>query len=79
MQKSLAELITLPTRALIAFVEDLDEPLLVTQDQEPQFVVQSLTCFERMVRRLRLLEAKQGMTVQPRGRNNIIHFPKVSI
>jgi len=60
MQKSLSELKSLPPSELSRLIEQLDESLLVTNEGEPQFVAQSLGAFETMVRRLRLLERKDG-------------------
>ena len=60
MQKSLSELTSLPPDELSRLIDQLNEPLLVTNDGEPQFVAQSLTAFETMVRRLRLLERKNA-------------------
>jgi PHD/YefM family antitoxin component YafN of YafNO toxin-antitoxin module len=54
MQKALSELVSLPETELHRLVER--EPLLVTQNGEPQFVAQSLDSFEAMVRRLREFE-----------------------
>ena len=58
MQKSLSELTALPPGELSTLLDHLNEPLLVTHNGEPKFVAQSLTVFEAMVRRLRLLEQK---------------------
>lgn len=55
MQKPLSELSSLPEAELVRLFER--EPLLVTQNGEPQFVAQSLDSFESMVRRLRQLES----------------------
>ena len=55
MQKALSELALLPEAELNRLFER--EPLLVTQNGEPQSVAQSLDAFETMVRRLRELEA----------------------
>lgn len=54
MQKALSDLASLPEAELSRLFER--EPLLVTQNGEPQFVAQSLDAFETMVRRLRELE-----------------------
>ena len=54
MQKALSELASLPETELNRLFER--EPLLVTQNGEPQFVAQSLDAFDAMVRRLRELE-----------------------
>jgi PHD/YefM family antitoxin component YafN of YafNO toxin-antitoxin module len=62
MQKSLSELTSLPPSELSEFMDQLNEPLLVTNDGEPQFVAQSLAGFEAMVRRLRALESGRGRT-----------------
>lgn len=55
MQKSLSEFVSLPEAELARIIEH--GPLLVTQDEEPRFVAQSIDAFERMVRRLRELES----------------------
>lgn len=55
MQKSLSEFVTLPETELSRIMEQ--GPVLVTQDEEPRFVAQSIDAFERMVRRLRELES----------------------
>jgi prevent-host-death family protein len=65
MQKALSELVSLPEAELNRLVER--EPVLVTQNGEPQFVAQSLHAFETMVRRLRQLEANPKAD-QPRGK-----------
>jgi hypothetical protein len=54
MQKALSELVSLPNAELTRLFAR--EPLLITQNGEPQFVAQSLDGFEAMVRRLRELE-----------------------
>ena len=59
MQRTISELTSLSGDELSTLIDRLGEPLLVTQDGEPQFVAQSLTAFESMVRRLRLLEAER--------------------
>lgn len=56
MQKSLTELMSLPQDEVARLIQHLDEPLLITSNGEPQFVAQSLSVFESMVRRLRALE-----------------------
>ena len=55
MLKSLSEFQSLSEIDLVRIVEH--GPLLVTQDEEPRFVAQSIDAFETMVRRLRELEA----------------------
>jgi len=55
MLKSLSEFQSLSETDLARIVED--GPLLVTQDEEPRFVAQSIDAFEAMVRRLRELES----------------------
>jgi hypothetical protein len=55
MQKSLSEFVSLPEAELARIIER--GPLLVTQDEEPRFVAQSIDAFEQMVRRLRELES----------------------
>ena len=58
MQKSLAELMSLPPSQVSEMISCLREPLLVTDNEEPQFIAQSLLSFEAMVRKLRALEAE---------------------
>lgn len=65
MQKALSELSALPESELVQLFER--EPVLVTQNGEPQFVAQSLDAFEAMVRRLRELESAPRPTSQSRG------------
>ena len=60
MQKSLSDLTSLSHDELLRFFAQMNEPLLVTQNGEPQFVAQSLPDFEAMVRRLRILEAERS-------------------
>lgn len=57
MKRSISELASLPPAELSAFFSEIDEPLLVTAGGEPSFVAQSLLEFERMKKRLRILEA----------------------
>jgi len=64
MQKALSELFALPDSELSRLVER--EPVLITQNGEPQFVAQSLDAFEAMVRRLRQLE--EGATSDSKRR-----------
>jgi PHD/YefM family antitoxin component YafN of YafNO toxin-antitoxin module len=59
MQKSLSEIASLAPDELSAFIEQMNQPLLVTDRGQPQFVAQSLSAFETMVRRLRILERQQ--------------------
>ena len=66
MQKPLSELSSLPEAELIRLFER--EPLLVTQNGEPQFVAQSLDSFEFMVRRLRQLESTTTAVQKRRGK-----------
>jgi PHD/YefM family antitoxin component YafN of YafNO toxin-antitoxin module len=54
MLKSLSEFQALTTSELTRIVED--GPILITDDEEPRFVAQSVEDFEAMVRRLRNLE-----------------------
>jgi hypothetical protein len=54
MLKSLSEFRSLGDTELAEIVGK--GPLLVTQDEEPRFVAQSIDAFEAMVRRLRELE-----------------------
>jgi PHD/YefM family antitoxin component YafN of YafNO toxin-antitoxin module len=62
MQKSFSEITSLAPDELSAFIEQMKEPLLVTNLGQPQFVAQSLAAFETMVRRLRTLERQQSAT-----------------
>ena len=55
MQKSLAEFRSLPEAEVIRIMSG--GPLLVTQNNEPRFVAQTIEAFEGMVRRLRELES----------------------
>jgi PHD/YefM family antitoxin component YafN of YafNO toxin-antitoxin module len=55
MLKSLSEFQSLSETDLVRIVQH--GPLLVTQDEEPRFVAQSIDAFEAMVRRLRELES----------------------
>jgi PHD/YefM family antitoxin component YafN of YafNO toxin-antitoxin module len=55
MQKSISEFVSLPEAELTRIIDH--GPVLVTQDDEPRFVAQSIDAFEQMVRRLRELEA----------------------
>ena len=66
MQKPLSELSSLPEAELVRLFER--EPLLVTQNGEPQFVAQSLDSFESMVRRLRQLELTTTEVQKRRGK-----------
>lgn len=66
MQKALTELVSLPHSELIRLFER--EPLLVTQNGEPQFVAQSLDAFDAMVRRIRQLEANSSHAPNRRGK-----------
>lgn len=66
MQKPLSELSSLPEAELVRLFER--EPLLVTQNGEPQFVAQSLDSFEFMVRRLRQLESMTTAVQKRRGK-----------
>ena len=66
MQKPLSELSSLPEAELVRLFER--EPLLVTQNGEPQFVAQSLDSFESMVRRLRQLESTATAVQKRRGK-----------
>ena len=72
MQKPLSELSSLPEGELVRLFER--EPLLVTQNGEPQFVAQSLDSFESMVRRLRQLESISARA-QRRGGKLILLRP----
>jgi len=54
MKKSLSEFASLPPAELMRMVSD--GPLLITHNEEPRFVAQSIDAFEAMVRRLRALE-----------------------
>lgn len=69
MQRTLSELSLLPENEVRQIVEK--EPLLVTQNGEPQFVAQSLDAFDAMVGRLRQLEA-QSRRPAPGRRGNLI-------
>jgi PHD/YefM family antitoxin component YafN of YafNO toxin-antitoxin module len=62
MQKSLSDLTSLSPEELTFLMEQITEPLLVTNNGQPQFVAQSLTGFESMISRLRALERKQRTT-----------------
>jgi PHD/YefM family antitoxin component YafN of YafNO toxin-antitoxin module len=62
MQKTLAELFSLPETEVLRLVER--EPLLITQGGEPRFVAQSLTAFESMVRRIRVLETERHRQIK---------------
>jgi len=66
MQKALSELSALPEAELVQLFDR--EPVLVTQNGEPQFVAQSLESFEAMVRRLRELESTTPGTSRPLGK-----------
>ena len=66
MQKALSELIELPEAELNRLVDR--EPLLVTNNGEPQFVAQSLDAFDNMVRRLRELEAASKTSTRRPGK-----------
>ena len=66
MQKPLSELSSLPEAELVRLFER--EPLLITQNGEPQFVAQSLDSFESMVRRLRQLESMTTAVQNRRGK-----------
>lgn len=55
MLKSLPEFQSLPGAELVRMIES--GPVLVTQNEEPRFVAQSVEAFEEMVRRLRELES----------------------
>ena len=55
MLKSLEDFRTLPEAELAAIMDG--GPVLITQDDEPKFVAQSVEDFEMMVQRLRELEA----------------------
>jgi PHD/YefM family antitoxin component YafN of YafNO toxin-antitoxin module len=68
MQKSFSENTSLAPDELSAFIEQMKEPLLVTNLGQPQFVAQSLSAFETMVRRLRILERQQRMDGLTHGR-----------
>lgn len=54
MQKSLSQFRSLPEEEIIQILGD--GPLLVTHENEPRFVAQTIETFESMVRRLRALE-----------------------
>jgi PHD/YefM family antitoxin component YafN of YafNO toxin-antitoxin module len=54
MLKSLSEFQTLTGNELSRIVEH--GPVLITDQEEPRFVAQSIEAFEAMVRRLRSLE-----------------------
>ena len=81
MQKSLSDLSSLSPEELTSLMEQIGEPLLVTNNGQPQFVAQSLTGFESMIRRLRALERKQRTSnlgarkVSPAGAK-VIPFPR---
>ena len=70
MQKPLSELSSLPEAELVRLFER--EPLLVTQNGEPQFVAQSLDSFEFMVRRLRQLESTTTAVQKRRGKRILL-------
>lgn len=59
MQKALTELVSISPDELSQLANQMREPLLITSNGEPQFVAQSLSAFETMVRRLRDLEAER--------------------
>lgn len=63
MQKPLDELTSLPSDEVLRLVRQ--QPLLITVNDEPQIVAQSVPAFEQMVRRLRHLEALLGRRRQP--------------
>ncbi len=71
MQKALSELATISEAELV----ELDRyPLLVTHNGEPRLVAQSLDSFEKMVRRLRELEATTKRPI-PELRGKLILLP----
>lgn len=74
MQKSLSEFRSLPESELVRMVSD--GPLLVTKDEEPRFVAQSIDDFEAMVRRLRELESPLKRRAAIREAN-VIRFRQV--
>jgi hypothetical protein len=55
MQKPIADFFSLAPADVIQLLGS--GPLLVTHDEEPRFVAQSVEAFETMVRRLRELES----------------------
>ncbi len=84
MQKSLSDLTSLSPEELTFLLEQIGERLLVTNDGQPQFVAQSLTGFEAMIRRLRTLERNQrpatslnlGARKIPPAGAKVIPFPR---
>jgi PHD/YefM family antitoxin component YafN of YafNO toxin-antitoxin module len=84
MQKSLSDLTSLSPEELTVLMDQINEPLLVTTNGQPQFVAQSLTGFESMIRRLRALERKQrtattlnlGARKIPPVGGKVIPFPR---
>jgi hypothetical protein len=73
MQKPLDELTSLPSDEVLRLVRQ--QPLLITVNDEPQIVAQSVPAFEEMVRRLRHLEALLGRRRQPfRSAGKVIPF-----
>ena len=54
MLKSLTDFRALPEAELAELIDG--GPILITQDDEPRFVAQSIADFEKMVHRLRRLE-----------------------
>lgn len=69
MQKSLSEFQLLTESELVRMISD--GPLLVTKDDEPRFVAQSIDAFEAMVRRLRELESPLKRRAAIREKNAI--------
>ena len=66
MQKSIVEFLSLAPADVIQLLGN--GPLLVTQDEEPRFVAQSVEAFETMVRRLRELESSNRRDSSRRAR-----------
>lgn len=73
MHKTIFEFVSLPEAELVRMLED--GPLLLTQNDEPRIVAQSIDDYEAMVRRLRALEANKQHD-RPRHLARIIPLPK---
>lgn len=66
MQKALSEFVSLSAADIRRLTQA--GPLLITNQDEPQFVAQSLESFEEMVRRLRALESKRSRPPRQLGK-----------